>query len=465
MVSRYFFRVITSLIVVTQINASAQGNASANRSALSQLNTSGGSDMKKPNIVFILSDDAGYADFSFMSKRLIPTPNIDMIAEKGVKFTNAYVTAAVCCPSRAGLLTGINQAEFGHVYNYIQRVKYNIPKEEFGIPLNQKLVGDYLRPLGYKTGIVGKWHEGFATQFQPQNRGFDYFWGFLWGSSPYVSGTATQVLENGVAVPAISIPYMTDAIGDKTLEFIEKNKAQPFFVYVSFNAPHTPMQAKPEILAKFKKQFSTEGRALNAAMTYSLDENVGRIINKLKELNLLDNTLIVFTNDNGGQTVQSFADNYPLRGKKEQIYEGGIRVPMAMMWKNHIPEGIISNEVVTTLDLIPTFLAAAKNKVQPASLEGSSLLPFTKSNLSKLKDRKHFWYLGDSTGAIRVGDWKLISKGSSSTELYNLKTDIAEQHNLYTKESAKAKQLLNWYESWKSKLPEPIWTPLSKEFE
>lgn len=415
-----------------------------------------------PNIVFILSDDAGYADFSFMSNRLIPTPNIDLIASQGIKFTNAYVTAAVCCPSRAGLLTGINQAKFGHVYNYIQNVKYNIPQDEFGIPLNQKLVGDYLHPLGYKTGIVGKWHEGFAEKFQPQNRGFDYFWGFLWGSSPYLQGTATQVLEGGKAVPAESIPYMTDAIGNKTIEFIEKNKENPFFVYVSFNAPHTPMQAKPEDLKRFRKQFDTEGRALNAAMTYSLDENVGRIINKLKELGLFDNTLIVFTNDNGGQTQQSFADNYPLRGKKADIYEGGIRVPMVMMWKNHIPEGMVSDEIVTTLDLIPTFLTAANNTSIPKNLDGASLLPATKSNFSKLKNRQHFWYLGNNKGAVRIGDWKLVSIGESAPQLYNLKKDISEQDDLFLKEKEQGKKLLSAYEQWKSKLPEPLWIPLSR---
>lgn len=415
----------------------------------------------QPNIVFILSDDAGYADFSFMSNRLIPTPNIDLIAEKGVKFTNAYVTAAVCCPSRAGLLTGINQATFGHIYNYTQNVKYNISKDEFGIPLNQKLVGDYLHPLGYKTGIVGKWHEGFAEKFQPQNRGFDYFWGFLWGSSPYFQGTATQVLEGGKAVPAESIPYMTDAIGNKTIEFIEKNKDNPFFVYVSFNAPHAPMQAKPEDLKRFSKQFD-KGRALNAAMTYSLDENVGRIINKLKELGLFDNTLIVFTNDNGGQTQQSFADNYPLRGKKSDIYEGGIRVPMAMMWKNHIPEGMVIDEVVTTLDLIPTFLTAANSKSIAKNLDGASLLPATKSNFAKLKNRKHFWYLGNNKGAVRIGDWKLVSIGGTSPQLYNLKKDISEKDDLYLKEKGKAKKLLTAYEQWESKLPEPLWISLSR---
>ncbi|MVN20470.1 sulfatase-like hydrolase/transferase [Mucilaginibacter arboris] len=412
---------------------------------------------QKPNIVFILSDDAGYADFSFMTDHLVPTPNIDEIAKHGIKFTDAHVSAAVCCPSRAGLLTGINQAEFGHVYNYVQGVKYNIPKEEFGIPLSQKLIGDYLRPLGYKTAIIGKWHEGFAEKFQPQNRGFDYAWGFLWGSSPYFTGKAKLVLEDGVSVPADSIPYMTDAIGNQTIKFIEKNHQQPFFVYAAFNCPHTPMQAKPEVLAKFRSKFKTEGRALNAAMTYTLDENVGKIIAKLKELNLFDNTLIVFTNDNGGQTVESFADNYPLRGRKGDIYEGGIRVPMAMMWKGHIPEGIVCDKVVSTLDLIPTFLYAAQNKQVQPQLDGISLLPVGGLKHPKMDKRISYWFLGHGIGAIRQGDWKLISLPNKAPELYNLRNDIAEKQNLYSEGNKLSQSLLKQYNDWKAKLPPPLW--------
>jgi arylsulfatase A-like enzyme len=415
---------------------------------------------QKPNIVFILSDDAGYADFSFMSNHLIPTPNIDRIANAGAKYSNAYVTAALCCPSRAGLLTGINQAEFGHVYNYIQGVQYNIPKEEFGIPVNQQLVGDYLHPLGYTTGIIGKWHEGFAEKFQPQNRGFDYFWGFLWGSSAYLPGQAKQVLENGISVPAETIPYMADAIGDKTLAFIEKNKDQPFFAYVAFNTPHTPMQAKQEVLARYKGKFNKEGRALNAAMTYSLDENVGRILNKLKELKLLDNTLVVFANDNGGQTVESYADNYPLRGKKGDIYEGGIRVPMAMMWKGHILPGTIINEPVTTLDLIPTFLTAAKAKNIPLKLEGTNLIQPDDIQQKEIKTRAQYWYLGKK-GAIRQGDWKLIVQKGQPPELYNLNDDISEQHEVSDTNKEKADQLLKMYNAWANKLPKPLWEATS----
>jgi arylsulfatase A-like enzyme len=417
---------------------------------------------KKPNIILILSDDAGYADFSFQSNRLIPTPNIDRIANEGVKFTDAYVTGAVCCPSRAGILTGINQAEYGHVYNYIQGVKYNIPKDSFGIPTTQKLVGDYLKPLGYTTGIVGKWHEGFSTRFHPNQRGFDYFWGFLWGSSPYFTGSAKLVEENGKPVAADSVPYMTDAIGQRSIQFIQAHAQEPFFLYVSFNAPHTPMQAKPELLEKYKKQFSTEGRALNAAMTYTLDENVGKILDKLEELKILDNTLIVFANDNGGQVIHSFADNYPLRGMKGDVYEGGIRVPMAMMWKGKVKAGSIFNEPVTSLDFIPTFLTAASADINNyPKLEGKSFQSQI-ANHSQKKDRPLYWYVGKDKGAIRLGDYKMVFLPGKKPELYDLGKDISEANDLYESKPEVAKKLNVLFKNWESKLPTPIWIPEGK---
>ncbi|WP_198342280.1 sulfatase [Pedobacter psychrophilus] len=421
----------------------------------------------KPNIVLILSDDAGYADFSFQSNRLIPTPNIDFIAKEGVKFTDAYVTGAVCSPSRAGILTGVNQATFGHVINFVQNVKYTIPLNSLGLPTNQKLIGEYLKPCGYTTGIVGKWHEGFSERFHPNNRGFDYFWGFLWGSSPYYAGQAKLVEENNSHIPAENIPYMTDAIGDKSLEFIEKNAQNPFFLYVSFNAPHTPMQAKPEVLKKYEDKFSPKGRALNAAMTESLDENVGRILEKLKKLNLLDNTLVIFTNDNGGQIVESFADNYPLKGRKGEIYEGGIRVPMAIMWKGKIKPGIVSEVPVTTLDFLPTFINAAGGKAsQFPKLEGKDLMTILNAKSSKkLLKRDFYWDIGYGQGAIRSGDWKMSFFRDQPAELHNLKNDISEKNDLAKQQPAIAKNLTDKFLAWKKKLPPQAWTALGKEKE
>ncbi len=416
---------------------------------------------KKPNIVFILSDDAGYADFSFQSDRFIKTPNIDRISKEGVKFTDAYVTAAVCAPSRAGLLTGINQAEFGNVGNFIKGVKYTITQDEYGIPKNIKLIGDYLHPLGYKNGLIGKWHEGFSTPFHPNTRGFDYFWGFLWGSSTYFPGTAHEVEENGKPVDANAIPYMTDAIGNQAIHFINQQKEHPFFLYVSFNAVHTPLQAKTEDLTKFESQFADKIKLKNAAMTHSLDENVGRIFEHLEKLKLLENTIIIFCNDNGGQKTTLHADNFPLRGMKGDIYEGGIRVPMAVRWPAKIKAGTVSNEIVSSLDILPTILAAAgENSKSNPQLAGKDLVEVANRKNNKTEERELYWYLGKQKGAVRKGDWKLVLIGEAQPQLFNLKTDIGESTDVYAKQPIIAKAMLQAYQKWEKSLPPANFAPL-----
>jgi arylsulfatase A-like enzyme len=415
--------------------------------------------VRKPNIVLILSDDAGYADFGFQSDRFIPTPNIDRIAREGVKFTDAYVTAAVCAPSRAGLLTGINQAEFGNVGNFIKGVKYTIPKEEYGIPQNIKLIGDYLHPLGYTNGIIGKWHEGFSKPYHPNSRGFDYFWGFLWGSSNYFPGTAVEVEENGKPVDASSIPYMTDAIGDRTVEFITKEEKNPFFLYVSFNAVHTPLHAKKEDIERYQSKFSDPIKLKNAAMTHSLDHNVGRIFAQLEKLDLLKNTIIIFLNDNGGQKTTLHADNFPLRGMKSDSYEGGIRVPMAMRWPAKINKGKVCESIVSSLDILPTLLAEAGGKPSSA-LKGRNLIETARAESNTPNDRTLYWKLGEGKGAIRQGDWKLVFNPGKEAELYNLKNDIGETNDLRKSEVKRTKILSVRYDAWLGTLPPERFRPI-----
>jgi arylsulfatase A-like enzyme len=420
----------------------------------------------KPNIVVILSDDAGYADFGFQSNRFIATPNIDRIAREGVKFTDAYVTAAVCAPSRAGLLTGVNQAEFGNVNNFIKGVKYTIPQEDYGIPQNIKLIGDYLHPLGYINGLIGKWHEGFSKPYHPNSRGFDYFWGFLWGSSNYFPGTAVEVEENGKPVDANTIPYMTDAIGDRAVEFIAKQQknqgsVRPFFLYVSFNAVHTPLQAKKEDIERYQSKFSDPIKLKNAAMTHSLDHNVGRIFAQLEKLDMLDNTIIIFLNDNGGQKTTLHADNYPLRGMKSDPYEGGIRVPMAMRWPAKINAGKVCGSIVSSLDILPTLLAEAGGKSSSA-LKGKNLIKMVRAESSTPDNRTLYWKLGEGKGAIRQGDWKLVFNPGKAPELYNLKQDISESNDLHETEAERTKSLLTHYNSWLGSLPPERFRPVKK---
>lgn len=415
---------------------------------------------QKPNIVFILSDDAGYADFSFQSSRLIATPNIDRVAKEGVKFTNGYVTGAVCSPSRAGMLTGVYQAKFGHTINFTQGNKYNLPLDSLGLPTDQKLVGDYLKPLGYTTGIVGKWHLGLSAPFHPNNRGFDYFWGFLWGSSNYEVNKKRTIEENGKQLDASTIPYTTDAIGDKSVEFIKANKDKPFYLYVSFNAPHTPLQAKPELLERFTKELNNRNRALNAALTYNMDENVGKIYAALEQLHLLENTIIIFTNDNGGQVEHSFADNFPLRGMKSDVYEGGIRVAMAMSWKGKIKPGSIFETPVTTLDFLPTFIAAAGANLKQATyskLEGKNLMTMIKSPSVEDYNRSLFWYVNVDKGCMRKGDYKMVFLPKEQPQLYNIKNDIGETKDLSGVEPKIAAAMTKEYMQWQKQLPPLKW--------
>lgn len=420
---------------------------------------------KKPNIIVILSDDAGYADFSFQSKRLISTPNIDRVANEGVKFTNGYVTGAVSSPSRAGLLTGVYQAKFGHTINFIQGVKYNLPLDSLGLPTDQKLVGNYLKPLGYTTGIVGKWHLGNAPQFHPNKRGFDYFWGFLWGSSNYDVNQKRTIEENGKPLDTSTIPYTTDAIGTKSVDFIKSNKDKSFFLYVSFNAPHTPMQAKPELLERFTKELKDAKRALNASLTYTMDENVGKIYAALEELHLLENTIIVFTNDNGGQVEHSFADNYPLRGMKGDVYEGGIRVPMAISWKGKIKPGTVFETPVTTLDFLPSFIAAAGADVKnPAysRLEGKNLMTMINNPEKNDYSRSLFWYVNKNKGCMRKGDYKMVFLPNRQPQLYNLKNDIGETKDLFATEKNIADKMSEEYMKWQKQLPPLKWYAVGK---
>ncbi|AWW31598.1 hypothetical protein DN752_16525 [Echinicola strongylocentroti] len=412
---------------------------------------------EKPNIIVIVSDDAGYADFSFQSDKLTATPNIDRIAHEGAKFTNAYVTASVCSPSRAGLLSGINQPEFGHIYNYIKGVTYSIDQDEYGLPHNVKMIGEYLQPLGYATAAFGKWHEGFAEEFQPQQKGFDHFWGFLWGSNHYHTGKAIDVIDNGRPVDAATIPYMTDAITDEALKFASKNSEKPFFLYMAYNAVHSPLEAKPEHVEMFKGTFPGDPkRDILAAMTYSLDENIGKVFDQLDTMGELENTIIFFINDNGGSKHIS-ANNSPLKGYKGQLYEGGIRVPFAVRWPGKINRETVCHSITSSLDILPSILDAVGYSKR--NLEGKSVLEL----INKPQEQDHrelYWHTSQYNGAVRSGQWKLIvNKGNH--ELYNLDQDLAEEDDLLESNPQQYQKMKEKYDQWLAQLPHPYFVPTS----
>jgi len=441
---------------------SVNGKVSAMPQEVSQQN-----DRKKPNIIVLFSDDAGYADFGFQpnvrSDMAKLTPNIDSIAKGGVRFSNAYMSGSVCSPSRAGLMTGRYQQRFGH--------DNNIPPGYMkgGLPLSETFVAQRLKAIGYRTGLVGKWHLGYPEKYQPNDRGFDWFYGCLQGSRSYFPMKKTTphrvFLEN--RKPTKEGGYTTDRIGDGAVRFIKENKQKPFYLFVSFTAPHGPLQSKKADLEKLS-HIKDSRRRKYAGLVKALDDNVGRILKTLKEEGLDQNTLIVFTNDNGGQT-QLGANNFPLKGKKGSLWEGGIRVPMAACWPGKIPAGSVIHQPVISLDLAPSFISAAGGKVDSKwNWDGLSLEALVLGKSEEFENRTLFWRRGGKGKAIaaRNGPWKLYLDRSTNpvTErLFNLKSDPAESKDLFSQNPEIARELKSKLEKWESELKEPLWKSRSRK--
>jgi arylsulfatase A-like enzyme len=406
-------------------------------------------DSKKPNIIVILADDMGYADAGFNGCKDIPTPHLDSIAKNGIRFSAGYVTAPQCAPSRAGFLMGVDQNRIGCENNNVTDIA--------GLS-EGATIADRMRAAGYHTGMVGKWHLGTKPGQQPLDRGFDEYFGFLRGSSDYLPSAGQmsirQILEGRKPVHVSG--YLTDAFGERAVRFITENKAEPFFLYLAFNAPHTPLQAPAEEIAKFAHITDTKRRTY-AAMVSIMDRNIGRVLEALKTSDLEQSTLVVFLSDNGGPE-STCADNKPLRGWKGDIFEGGIRVPFVMQWPGTIKPGLTVDTPVTSLDLLPTALAAAGQPI-PDSLDGANLLPALRG-AEPFPRRLLTWrfpFSADVTKAfwgIRDGDWKLV-KGTdtSGVELFDLSKDIGESGDLFAAQPDIRARLQKAHEAWVTSLP------------
>ena len=405
----------------------------------------------------------GYGDLSHTGSKQVKTPNIDRIGKSGVTFTQAYVSGSVCAPSRCGLLTGIYQNRFGAEHNWNQFPNHYI-KEYIGIDPTLKIMSDYIKEAGYSTAMIGKWHVGDTEAMQPINRGFDYaFW--MGGHHGYFPKADKNKLQrNGEPVTKIDVPYLTDWFTKEAIDWMNKDhNGEPWFIYLAYNTPHTPLQAKDEDLDKYK-HISNKKRRTYLAMQDCLDQNIGKIFKSLEQSKQLNNTLIVFTNDNGGPCNANASINAPFRGQKSTYLEGGIRVPMLMCWEGSIPKGEKYEHAVITLDLVPTLLAATTSSPTDFKmpqdkgkwklhLNGVNLFPFiTNKNEDQIPHQTLYWRTAFRGKAIRDGDWKLIDIPHNLPMLYNISEDIHEQNDLLLKNPEKAMELKRKLGDWEASL-------------
>ena len=422
---------------------------------------------KRPNILVIVADDLGYADLGFQGGADIPTPHINSIAGNGARFTNGYVSGPYCSPTRAGLLTGRYQQRFGHEFNPGGE-RAAAGREEIGLPLSETTIANRLKDAGYATGLVGKWHLGASPKFHPQNRGFDEYFGFLGGANTYFNEKTTSILRGTEKQSEPS--YLTDAFGREAVSFIDRHQSKPFFLYLAFNAVHTPLEADEERLEKFSA-INESPRKTYAARLSAMDDAVGNVLKKLRDSQLEENTLIFFISDNGGPTMRGTtingSINTPLRGSKRTTLEGGVRVPFALQWKGHIAPGTVFNRPVIQLDIQPTALAAAGVEVRPEwKFDGVNLLPFITGQETGVPHETLYWRLGEQN-AIRHGDWKLVQydlnvdssliKGVSEKKLYHLAKDVGESCDLAADYPDKVKELETIWQKWNSELVKPLW--------
>jgi len=440
---------------------------------------------EKTNIVFIMVDDMGWKDVGFMGSNYYETPNIDKLAGQGVVFTNAYANAPNCAPTRACLMTGqytprhgiytVNNPDRGE-----SRYRKLIPIPNTTI-LDSSFVtlAETMRFAGYRTGMMGKWHLGEGKGTSPEGQGFDVNVGGCHKGHPltYFSPYKNEFIEDGP-----DGEYLTDRMTDEAIKFIEGSKDGPFFLYLPYYAVHTPIQPKPEVKKKYEGK-PADGKQNNpgyATMVETVDNGVGRIMNKLDELMLSENTVVIFFSDNGG--VGGITDMSPLRGSKGMLYEGGIREPMIVRWPGKVKPGTRCDIPVISIDFYPTFLEIAGiSKPIDLILDGENILPLFKGG-EELSEREIFWhfpaYLQASenflpgliwrttpVSVIRKGDWKLLEFFEDGhLELYNLKNDISETNNLAEQMPGKAKSLHKKLLKWRAKVNAPVPTELNPEY-
>jgi arylsulfatase A-like enzyme len=434
---------------------------------------------EKPNVVFILADDLGYTDVACYGSKYYETPNIDRLAAQGIRFTDGHTCGPNCQPSRAALMSGQYMPRTGvYTVGSIERFDWRSrplrPVDNVTqLPLEKITIAQAMKKAGYATAMFGKWHLGNDAAHHPGKRGFD--------EAIESSGVHFDFKTD----PKVDYPkgqYLADFLTDKGVDFIRRHKDQPFFLYLPHFAVHAPHQAKDALIDKFKPKAPVGGHydPAYAAMIYSVDESVGRIVALLDELKLAEKTLVIFSSDNGGvggyqregiKQEKSITDNAPLRGGKGMLYEGGHRVPFIFRWTGKIPQGKVCDEIITGVDLYPTLLEVAGAKPAPSyPLDGVSYLrTLTSGGKTRVERDAIYWhfpgYLGAGenswrttpVGAIRSGDWKLLEFFEDKRlELYNLREDIGEKNNLAAKMADKTKELHAKLLAWREELKAPM---------
>ena len=451
---------------------------------------------RPPNIVLLLADDLGYGELGCQGNQEIPTPHIDSIAKNGVRFTQGYVTAAFCSASRAGMMTGRYQSRFGYEFNPIGDHNED---PMAGLPRSERTLARHLHDVGYTTGLVGKWHLGGHAKFHPIRHGFDEFFGFTHEGHYFVpppyKGMTTWLRRKALPAnargrftsadgkliysthmgsdepaydannpivrggqPVEEKAHLTDAFTREARDFIGRHRDKPFFLYLAYNAVHSPLQGADAYMKKFEHIENIQ-RRIFAAMLAHLDDSVGAVLAELRKQGLEKNTLVIFLSDNGGPTRELTSSNAPLRAGKGSVYEGGLRVPFMMQWPGQLPAGKVYKHPIISLDLFATAAVIAKAPLK-RRIDGVNLMPYL---VGKNKGTPHetlFWRIS-TKAAYRKGDWKILRNPrrdqSNAWELYNLAEDIAETKNLADSRTDKLKELRAEWEKLNAQMIEPIW--------
>ncbi len=413
-------------------------------------------EIRKPNILIIVSDDHGYADAGFQGSTEAVTPHLDALAKSGVRCTSGYVTYPVCSPSRAGLLTGRHQSRFGHENNPV----YDPLDAKEGLPLTEKLLPQFLREAGYRTGWVGKWHLGASPAHVPWARGFDESFGFIGGGHRFTGWMPNErqytlpLIRGGENINDVP-PHLTAALGDEAAGFIRRNKEKPWMLYLPFNAPHTPHEPSAGRLEKFA-HIQNPARRKYLAQISLLDDAIGNVTAALAGTSQRERTLIFFFSDNGGPS--GGPDNTPLRGTKGTLYEGGVRVPFLVSWPAKLPAGKDFEHPVTSLDVFATALAAA-GVAMPADkkYDGVNIVPHLAGEVKTPPHERLLWRMHNKQSfAIREGNWKLIRTGENPPELYDLAADPGEKNNVASANAEVTTRLTAALEAWDKELIAPV---------